>query len=188
MQSRRRAGVPDHSSDHDRRGVREVRRERSHARRVRDRRVRALRDERLRGCLGGGCARDDRDVVAGPRLHVGGALHRRRSAPADRHGERQPCARSAHQHPLRPLGHHGRSRYRLDHPVRRDRAGGLRQHHHERTHRRASRRDAAGDDVPRRLHHHALDRPCRDHGRRERRRSSWASTCRRTRCSTPTTP
>ena len=62
--------------------------------------------------------------------------------------------------------HHGRARHGLDHPVRRDRAGGLRQHDHRRAHRRAPRRAAAGHDLPRRLHHHALDRP---------RRRSWTT-------------
>ena len=84
--------------------------------------------------------------------------------------------------------HHGRARHRLDHLLRRDRAGGLRQHDHGRARRRAPRRDAAGHDHARRLHHHALDRSRRDHGRRDASRRSSATTSPRTRCSTSTSP
>ena len=109
-------------------------------------------------------------------------------ASADRDGQRQPRAVRADQHPLRPLRHHGRARHRLDHLLRRDRAGGLRQHDHGRSRRRAPRRAAAGHDHARRLHHHALHRPRRDHGRRDASRRSSATTSPRTRCSTSTTP
>ena len=82
---------------------------------------------------------------------------------------------------------HGRARHRLDHPVRRDGAGGLRQHDHGRAHRRASRRAAAGDE-----HASTASSPrTRSTARRSwttrRSRRSSASTRPRTRCSTSTT-
>ena len=55
-------------------------------------------------------------------------------------------------------------------------------------HRRAPRRPAAGHDLPRRLHHHALDRPRRRSWTTRPSRRSSASTSPSTRCSTPTTP
>ncbi len=72
--------------------------------------------------------------------------------------------------------------------LRRDGAGGLRQHDHGGARRRAPRRAAAGHEHARRLHHDALHRPRRDDGRRDGRRRSSASTCRSTRCSTSTNP
>ena len=83
---------------------------------------------------------------------------------------------------------HGRAGRGLDHLVRRDGAGGLRQHAHLGPHRRAPRRAAAGDDHARRLHHHPLHRSRPDHGRRDgqgvRRRVRRPSS----RCSTTSNP
>jgi len=42
----------------------------------------------------------------------------------------QPRALRSDQHPLRPQRHHGRPRRGMGHVLRRDGAGGVRQHHH----------------------------------------------------------
>ena len=95
-------------------------------RRARQRRVRALGDERGDRVGARGRTDDDRDVVAGARADGRGRLHRRGDARADRDGGRQPGALGADQHPLRPLRLDARPRLRLRAALRRGRAGGLR--------------------------------------------------------------
>ena len=92
----------------------------------RQRRVRALRDERRDRRRARGRAHDDRDLVAGARADGRGRLHRRLDARADRDGARQPRALRADQHPLRPLRLDADPRLRRRPALRRERAGGLR--------------------------------------------------------------
>ena len=71
--------------------------------RDRQRRVRALGDERRDRISARRRAHDDRDVLARARADGRGRLHRRLHARADRDGGRKPRALRADQHPLRPL-------------------------------------------------------------------------------------
>ena len=92
----------------------------------RQRRVRALRDERRDRRRARRRAHDDRDLVAGARADGRGRLHRRLDARADRDGARQPRALGADQHPLRPLRLDADPRLRRRPALRRERAGGVR--------------------------------------------------------------
>ncbi len=184
----RRPGLPDHAADADHPGLREVRRGRSRARRARQRRVRALGDERRDRLGARRRAHDHGDVVAGARADGGGRLHRRVDARADRHGARQPGAFRADQHPLRPLRLDADPRLRRRAALRRERAGGLRPDGRGAADRRASRRAAAGARLPGRLHDHARRRAGRAARRRGRARRSSGRTTSRSRCSTSHVP
>ena len=147
----------------------------------RERRVRALCDERGDRRCARRRADDDGDVVAGAGIDGRDRLHRRLDARADRDGGRQPRALGADQHPLRPLGLDAGPRLRRRPALRRERPGGLRPDGAGAAHRRAPRCAAAGARLPGRLHDHPLGRaggaPA---GRRASARSS-ASTASRTR-------
>ena len=101
--------VPDHAADRDRAEVRPVRGQRQGRHRVHHRRERALGDERRHRLRGRRRAHHDRHLLAGPRPHVGDAVHRRRATAC-----RSSCPTSTapcrpDQHPLRPLRLHGRA-------------------------------------------------------------------------------